>query len=51
MRDHMKNPFHEIRYHLMRDHMKNNDVMLDFVCTNRQLAYIFIKPLSEDRFC
>lgn len=24
--------------------------MLDFISTNKQLAYIFTKPLGEDRF-
>jgi len=41
----------EIRHLFIRDHVQNNDVMLDFICTDRQLADIFTKPLREDRFC
>ena len=31
--------------------MQNNDIVLDFICTDNQLADIFIKSLNEDRFC
>ncbi len=41
----------EIRHHFIRDHVLNGNVMLEFVCTNDQLADIFTKSLSEDRFC
>ena len=41
----------EIRYHFIRDHVQKGDIELNFACTNRQLVDIFIKPLSEDRFC
>ena len=41
----------EIRHHFIRDHVLNNDICLEFVDTNNQIADIFTKPLSEDRFC
>ena len=31
--------------------MQNGDIELEFVSTEMQLYDIFIKPLSEDRFC
>ena len=31
--------------------MQKGDIKLDFVSTEMQLADIFTKPLSEDRFC
>ncbi|KAF7112502.1 hypothetical protein RHSIM_RhsimUnG0222700 [Rhododendron simsii] len=34
-----------------RDHVQRGDVVIDFVRTDNQLADIFTKPLSEDRFC
>ena len=40
----------EIRHHFIRDHVLNGDVTLQFVCTDNQLADIFTKPLSEERF-
>ena len=40
----------EIRYHFIRDHVQKGDIELEFVSTNMQLADIFTKPLSEERF-
>ena len=40
----------EIRHHFIRDHVSNGDVILDFIYTDKQLADIFIKSLSEERF-
>ena len=48
---HSRSKHIEIRYHIIRDHVYNGDILLDFVCTDKQLADIFTKPLSEDRFC
>ena len=31
--------------------MQKGDIELEFASTKKQLADIFIKPLSEDRFC
>ena len=38
----------EIIHHFLRDHAQKRDDLLKFVYTNQQLAYIFIKPFSED---
>ncbi|WP_374695568.1 hypothetical protein ACEW7V_00745 [Areca yellow leaf disease phytoplasma] len=35
----------------IRDHIENNDILLEFICTEFQLADILTKPLLEDRFC
>ena len=40
----------EIRHHFLRDHVQKGDIELEFVCTDNQLADVFTKPLSEDRF-
>ena len=40
----------DIRHHFFRDHMQRGDITLEFVCINDQLADIFTKPLSDDRF-
>ena len=40
----------EIRHHFIRDHVQNGDICLEFVKTEDQLADIFTKPLSEDKF-
>jgi len=40
----------EIRHHFIRDHIANVDCEIKFVSTERQLADIFTKPLSKDRF-
>ena len=41
----------EIRHHFIRDHVQKGDVSIEFINTKHQLADIFTKPLSEDRFC
>ena len=41
----------KIRYHFIRDHVQKCDIKLDFVSTKMQLADIFTKSLSGDRFC
>ena len=41
----------DIRHHFLRDHVQKGDVSIEFVSTENQLADIFTKPLSEDRFC
>ena len=40
----------EIRHHFIRKHIANEDVMLDYINTEEQIADIFTKPLREDRF-
>ena len=39
----------DIRHHFLRDHISNGDISLEFIDTNNQLAYIFTKPLNEER--
>ena len=53
-----KNPFQhtrtkhiEVRHHFLRDHVTKGDFELIFIETAKQLADIFTKPLSEDKFC
>ena len=36
----------EIKHHFLRDHAQKDDIILEFVSTKDQLAYIFTKPLS-----
>ncbi len=40
----------EIRHHFIRDCVEKEKVILKYVSTKDQLADIFTKPLSEDRF-
>ena len=40
----------EIRYHFIRDHVQKSNIEIEFASTKMQLADIFIKPLSDDRF-
>ncbi len=47
---HSKSKHIEIRHHFIRDHVMKNDVMIEYVCTENQLADIFTKPLCKDRF-
>ena len=47
---HSRSKHIEIRHHFIRDHMQNFNVMLEFIGTDVQLADIFTKPLSEERF-
>ena len=48
---HSRSKHIEIRHHFIRDHVQNSNVLLEFICTDYQLADIFTKPLNEDRFC
>ena len=40
----------DIRHHFLRNHMQKSDIMLEFVCTENQLADIFTMPLCDERF-
>jgi len=40
----------EIRHHFIGDHINNGDCEIKFVSIESQLADIFTKPLSKDRF-
>ena len=39
----------DIIHHFLRDHVQNGDISLEFIDTNNQFAYIFTKPLNEER--
>ena len=39
----------DIRHHFLLDHIQNGDISLEFIDTNNQIAYIFTKPLNEER--
>ena len=47
---HFRTKHIEIRHHFSRDHVKKGDISLSFVSTEKQLADIFTKPLSEEQF-
>jgi hypothetical protein len=40
----------ERRHHFLRDHVEKGDIEMRYIDTERQLAYIFIKPLDSSRF-
>lgn len=40
-----------LRHHVIGDHIQKEDITIEFVRINDQLADIFIKSLNEDRFC
>jgi hypothetical protein len=40
----------EIKHHFIRDHVAKGDVCINFISTDEQLADIFTKPLSTERF-
>ena len=48
---HSRSKHIEIRYHFIREHVANEDVNLEYINKENQLADIFIKPLREDKFC
>ena len=41
----------DIRHHFLRDQVVKNDILLEGVRTDDQLADIFTKPLDEATFC
>ena len=41
----------DIRHHFLRDYVAKNDISLECVRTEDQLADIFTKPLDEATFC
>jgi hypothetical protein len=41
----------DIHHHFLRDHVAKNDISLEGVRTEDQLADIFTKPLDEATFC
>jgi hypothetical protein len=49
--DHDRTKHIDIRYHFLRDHSQRGDIVIDHVCTHKQLVGIFTKPLDKKRFC
>jgi len=47
---HFKMKHIEIRYHFIRDHIRQGEIELHYVNTHDNLADIFTKPLDEARF-
>src|SRR3954468_21399665 len=41
----------DIRHHFLRDHVQREDIVINHVCTEEQLADIFTKSLDEKRLC
>ena len=48
---HSRTKHKDIRHHFLRDHVAKNDISLEGVRTEDQLADIFTKPLDEATFC
>ena len=44
------NQHRNIRYHFLRDHYEKEDIEINYVSTDFQLADIFTKPLDFNRF-
>jgi hypothetical protein len=40
----------KVRHHFLRDHVENGDIEMKYIDTERQLTYIFTKPLDVTRF-
>jgi len=40
----------DVRHHFVRDHIAKEEIYVEFIPTDFQLADIFTKPLSNDRF-
>ena len=47
---HSRSKHIKIRHHFIREHVQNNNIILDYICTEKQLADIFTKAFSEDGF-
>ena len=40
----------DVRHHFLRDHIAKEDICIEYISTETQLADIFTKPLPEERF-
>jgi hypothetical protein len=40
----------KVRHHFLRDHVKNGDIEMKYIDTERQLTDIFTKPLDATCF-
>lgn len=41
----------EIRHHFIRDHVKKSGISLELEITDKQITYIFVKPLNKHQSC
>jgi hypothetical protein len=49
--EHARTKHIDVRHHFIRDHQQKEDISIENVGTDDQLANIFTKPLDEKRFC
>ena len=47
---HSRSKHIKIRYHFIREHVQNNDIILEYINTENQLADIFTEVLNENKF-
>ena len=40
----------DVKHHFIREHVENNDICLEYVKSEDQIADIFTKPLSTESF-
>lgn len=40
----------DIKYHFIRNHVQKDNVKLEFIPTDNQVANIFTKPLDKSKF-
>ena len=48
--EHAKTKHVDVRHHFIRDHQQKENICIESVGTENQLADIFTKPLDEKRF-
>jgi hypothetical protein len=49
--EHSRTKHIDIQHHFLRDHQQKGDIEVFHISTEKQLAYIFTKPLDEKTFC
>ena len=47
---HFRTKHIEIRHHFLRDEVGKNEIVLNFIDTEKQIADVFTKLLNNDRF-
>ena len=47
---HSRSKYIEIRHHFIREHVQNNDVVFEYINTEKQLVDIFTKALNKNKF-
>ena len=48
---HSRSKHIDIKHYFIRDNVQKEDIELNFINTEDQIANIFIKPLAKDHFC